>query len=97
VSPTTVEATVSGTQWFEDGKGRKAQIVLSTFDVHGNWLGDYPFALNSPTKNGIVSFPAVGSGGSGVLSDRIYRAQVVIQFWNGSTWVQQGSPATWYI
>jgi hypothetical protein len=97
VSPTSVAATVTGTQWFEDGKGRKAQIVLSTYDVHGNWLGDYPFATNSPKKNGLVSFPVSGSGGSGVLSNRIYRAQAVIQFWNGSTWVQQGSPVTWYI
>ena len=97
VTPTTVEATVTGTEWFENGQGRKAQIVLSVYDVHGNWLGESAFASNSPKKMGNVSFPAIGSEGAGILNNQIFSAQAVIQFWNGSTWVQQGSPVTWYI
>jgi hypothetical protein len=99
VTPTTVEATVSGTEWFENGQGLKAQIVLSVYDVHGNWLGESAFASNSPNKMGNVSFPAIGSAGAGILNNQIYSAQAVIQFWNSSTstWVQQGSPVTWYI
>jgi hypothetical protein len=94
VNPTTVQARVTGTQYFENGLGRRARIVLSTFDVHGNWLGNYAFASNSPSKNGIVSFPVSGSSGSNY---RIYRAQAVVQFQNGSKWVQQGNTVTWYI
>jgi hypothetical protein len=94
VNPTTVQARVTGRQYFENGLGRKARIVLSTFDVHGNSLGNYAFASNSPSKNGVVSFPVSGSSGSNY---RIYRAQVVVQFQNGSNWAQQGNTVTWYI
>jgi hypothetical protein len=57
VTPTVVQARVTGSQYFENGLGRNARLVLSTYDVHGTWLGDSTFASNSPTKNGVVSFP----------------------------------------
>ena len=97
VNPTSVQAQVTGTEYFEDGVGREARILLSTYDVHGTWLGDYPIASNSPKVNGVTHFPVSGSSGTGNLSDRTYRAQVVVQFLVGSNWQQQGSAVTWYI
>lgn len=71
----------------------KAQIVLSVYDVHGNWLGESAFASNSPNKMGNVSFPAIGSEAAGILNNQIFSAPAVIQFCNSSTstWMQQGS------
>ena len=94
VGPTTVKADVVGTQYFENGLGRTARIVLSTYDVHGTPLGDFPLAQNSPTKNGVASFPVSSSSAS---NDRIYSAQVVMQLQVGSNWQTVGKPVTWYI
>ena len=94
VTPTTVQAQLTATQYFEDGLGREARVVLSTYDVHGNWLGDSTIADNSPTANGVTRFPATGSSSP---NDRIYRAQVVLQLLNGSTWEQHGSTANFYV
>ena len=94
VSPTAVQARLAATQYFENGLGRTARVVLSTYDVHGNWLGDFTVASNSPKVNGVTSFPATGSSAS---NDRIYRAQVALQLKVGTAWQQQGNAVTWYI
>jgi hypothetical protein len=40
---------------------------------------------------------ALGVSGSSGPNYRIYRAQAVVQLLNGSSWVQKGNAATWYI
>jgi hypothetical protein len=94
VNSKVVQATLNGTQYFEDGVGKTARVVLSTYDVHGTWLGDSYVATNSPTVNGVTQFPAIGSS---VSNNRIYRAQVALQVQVGTAWQQVGIPFTWYI
>jgi hypothetical protein len=83
VSPAAVQARVNGREYFENGLGRTARIVLSTYDVHGNWLGKFTVASNSPAANGVVGFPVLGSSAS---NDRIYRAQLAMQVLVGTSW-----------
>jgi hypothetical protein len=94
VNSKVVQATLSGTQYFEDGVGKTARVVLSTYDVHGTRLGDSYVATHSPTVNGVTRFPATGSS---VSSNRIYRAQVALQVRVGTAWQQVGKPFIWYI
>jgi hypothetical protein len=81
----SLAAYVEGDMWFEDGLGKNARVVLTTYDVHGTQLGQSFGPEESPTANGVQGpFYAFVDYGN----DLNYSAKLTLQLEEGTNnWV----------